>query len=220
VRFVRRVLRDVVARALFHPVIDVRGAGIEHVEAAERPFLIASNHLSILDGLPILYALPARLRARVAPTAMWEHFRRGRRWQYVLAVAGLDMIPLVQVGDWRATLRVAGIVCDRGGCPLVFPEGARSDDGELLPFHPGVAVMARELHLPVVPCALMGTLAVMPRGAKWFHRCWTRRAPVAVRFGAAMEPPRPDDDPRAVVEELARRIEILRREALAAAGCP
>jgi 1-acyl-sn-glycerol-3-phosphate acyltransferase len=213
-------VREVVVRGVWHPAIETRAGGLERLGDLQPPFLLAANHLSILDPLAVLFALPWRLRRRYAPTAMWEHFRRGRGWQYPLAVLGLDMIPLVQVGDWRPTLRVAGQVCDRGGCPLVFPEGARSLDGELLPFRLGVAIMARELHLPIVPCALMGTLAVMPRGAHWFHDGWIGRAPVAVRFGAPLPAPRPDDDPRAILDELARRIEGLRVEALAAAGRP
>ncbi len=220
VRAARHLTREIVVRGFWQPAIATRAAGTGRLADLDPPFLVAANHLSILDPLAILFALPWRLRSRLVPTAMWEHFRRGRRWQYPLAVVGLDLIPLVQVGDWRPTLRVAGSVCDRGGCPLVFPEGARSDDGELLPFQRGVAVMARELHLPIVPCAVMGTLGVMPRGAKWFHDCWRGRARVAVHFGDALPVPRPGDDPRTVVDELAIRIEALRREALASAGRP
>jgi long-chain acyl-CoA synthetase len=221
VRAARHVVREVVVRGFWHPAIETRAGGLERLRGLEPPFLLASNHLSILDPLAILFALPWKLRRRLAPSAMWEHFGRpGKLWEYWLAVLGLNLVPLVQVGDWRPTLRVAGGLADRGWCPLLFPEGARSDDGHLLPFRLGVAIMARELHLPIVPCAVMGTLAVMPRGAHWFHHCWIGRAPVAVRLGEPIPTPRPDDEPQAIVDELARRIEALRVEALAAAGRP
>jgi 1-acyl-sn-glycerol-3-phosphate acyltransferase len=208
-----------VVQGFWRPAIETRVRGLDRLEGLEPPFIVAANHLSILDPLAILFALPFRFRKRLAPSAMWEHFARGgRMWQYWLAVLGLNLVPLVQVGDWRPTLRVAGGLADRGWCPLVFPEGARSDDGELLPFRLGTAIMARELHLPIVPCALMGTLAVMPRGARWFSSCWIGRAPVGVAFGEPLPALRPDDDPRAAMDELRRRIEPLRREALAAAG--
>jgi long-chain acyl-CoA synthetase len=150
---------------------------------------------------------------------MWEHFERSRagRLQYALAVAGLDLVPLLQTGDWRPTLRIAGEVADRGGCPLVYPEGERSTDGSLLPFQRGLGILARDLHLPVVPCAASGLLSVLPKGARWPRGVWAGRAAVAVRFGEPLPAPRPDDDPRAIVDEARARIAALLREARAAA---
>ena len=138
--------------------------------------------------------------------------------QYALAVAGLDLIPLLQTGDWRPTLRIAGAIADRGGCPLVFPEGERSTDGGMLPFSRGVAVLARDLHLPVVPFAAAGLLAVLPKGARWPRRVWRRRAPVAIRFGDPIPAPRAGDDPSRLVEDVRARVAALLEEARVAAG--
>ena len=198
--------------------MDVGGAGV--FDDLSPPFLVAANHLSELDPGTVLFALPARTSRRIATTAMWEYFPRARTGPalYALAVWGLDLIPLVQIGDWRPTLWVAGRVVDRGGCPLVYPEGERSLDGALLPFRGGIAVMARELHLPIVPCGAAGLLAVLPTGSHWVRRCWIGRAPVAVRFGDPIPAPGPGDDLDRVLAEIEKRIQALVVEARSAAG--
>jgi long-chain acyl-CoA synthetase len=219
VRGFRFALTQGLLRPLWRSLVDLDVGGLEHVAALEPPFLIAANHQSDLDPGAVLFALPARRSFRVATTAMWEHFERSRagRLQYALAVAGLDLVPLLQTGDWRPTLRIAGEVADRGGCPLVYPEGERSTDGSLLPFQRGLGILARDLHLPVVPCAASGLLSVLPKGARWPRGVWAGRAAVAVRFGEPLPAPRPDDDPRAIVDEARARIAALLREARAAA---
>ncbi|HYO45250.1 MAG TPA: lysophospholipid acyltransferase family protein, partial [Gemmatimonadota bacterium] len=220
IRAFRFVLAQGVLRPFWRSLVGLDTGGLERLAGLEPPFLIAANHLSELDPGAILFGLPPRLSSRVATTAMWEHFERSRagRLQYALAVAGLDLIPLLQTGDWRPTLRIAGEVADRGGCPLVYPEGERSTDGGLLAFRSGVGILARDLHLPVVPCAASGLLAVLPKEARWPREVWSARARVAVRFGDPIDAPRQDEDPRAIVEEIRARIASLLEEARAAAG--
>jgi len=115
-------------------------------------------------------------------------------------------------------LETAVRLADRGGCPLVFPEGERSTDGGMLPFSRGVAILARDLHLPVIPCAAAGLLAVLPKGSRRPKNVWGRRAPVAIRFGEALPAPRAGDDPYPFVEEIRARIGELLEEARGAAG--
>ncbi|MGH7542356.1 MAG: 1-acyl-sn-glycerol-3-phosphate acyltransferase, partial [Gemmatimonadota bacterium] len=220
VRATRRAFRTGFLRPMWRSFFAMDVDGQEHVEALDPPYIIAANHLSELDPGAILFALAERGSSRIATTAMWEYFPRARTgsFLYALGVWGLNLVPLVQAGDWRPTLRIAGRVADRGGSLLVFPEGERSMDGRLLPFRRGVGVMARELHLPIVPCGAAGLLAVLPKGRRWARGCWLARAPVAVRFGRPLAAPRPDDDPAGVVDELRRRIEPLVLEAGRAAG--
>ncbi|HJR53381.1 MAG TPA: lysophospholipid acyltransferase family protein, partial [Gemmatimonadota bacterium] len=218
-----RALRFAFAQGILRPawrsLVALDAAGVERV-TVDPPFLVAANHLSILDPGAVLFALPPRPSSRIATTAMWEHFERSRggRVQYALAVAGLDLIPLLQTGDWRPTLRIAGAVADRGGCPLVYPEGERSTDGGMLPFSRGVAILARDLHLPVVPCGAAGLLAVLPKGARWPRGVFWRPAPVAVRFGDPMPAPRAGENPGPFVAQVRERIAALVEEAREAAG--
>lgn len=216
----RFLLMEGVVRPLWRSLMDLDASGIDRLDELEPPFIVAANHTSELDPGAVLYGVPYRIRRQLAVTAMWEYFETARTGPllYRLAVLGLDLVPLVQKGDWRPTLEIAGQVADRGGCPIVFPEGERSTDGELLAFRDGVGVMARDLHLPLVPCAIAGLLPVLPKGAHWIRGCWTSPAKVAVRFGPPIPPPRPGEAVRGTVEELKRRVEALRADAVAAAG--
>ncbi len=220
VRITRRAFRTGFLRPLWRSFFAMDVNGLEHVEGLDPPYIVAANHLSDLDPGAILFALSERPSSRIATTAMWEYFPRARTgpFLYALGVWGLDLVPLVQAGDWRPTLRIAGSIADRGGSILVYPEGERSMDGRLLPFRQGVGVMAQELHLPIVPCAAAGLLEVFPKGRRWVRGCWFGRAPVAARFGRALPAPEPDDDPADIVAELRRRIEPLVDEARRAAG--
>ena len=65
---------------------------------------------------------------------------------------------------------------------LIYPEGTRSTTGALLPFKLGVGLLAAELHVPVVPVAVFGGPAVLPKGS-----FLPRPGPLRVRFGAPMQ---------------------------------
>lgn len=56
-------------------------------------------------------------------------------------------------------------VLESGGCIGMFPEGTRSPDGELAPFHSGSAKLCLETGVPYVPCAIFGAYKVFPKHA-------------------------------------------------------
>jgi 1-acyl-sn-glycerol-3-phosphate acyltransferase len=45
---------------------------------------------------------------------------------------------------------------------VIFPEGGRSPDGEIMPFLPGAFFMAIKAQVAVVPVALVGTYELLP----------------------------------------------------------
>jgi 1-acyl-sn-glycerol-3-phosphate acyltransferase len=61
---------------------------------------------------------------------------------------------------------------------LIFPEGKRSRTGELLPFHPGAAILALGARVPVAPIYIRGAMDILPPG----HQR-SRPAPVHVSIG-------------------------------------
>jgi long-chain acyl-CoA synthetase len=220
VRAARWVLREAVVRPGFAVFVRLEAAKVYQATGIEPPFLIAANHVSLLDPVAVIMTLPLHLRGRIAPAARWSFFaeRASGLLQYRAAVVGFNVIPLVQAGDWRPTLRIAGALADHGYCPLIFPEGERSGTGDPGEFHLGVALMAQSLHLPILPCAAAGLHAVFPRGTRWPRRPGLRRPVVAVAFGPPLPAPRPDDELAGAVRTLRARILELHREALASAG--
>lgn len=179
--------------------------GREHLRNVSGPLLIVSNHVTYIDIGFILYALPPRLRFRVATGMLGERLwamRAGqssahgelnapmshspgnifRRWlnqlDYYLVVALFNVFPLPQVSGIRESFEFAGQSADRGFSILVFPEGRRSDTGELGEFRSGVGMLAQRLNLPVLPVRIDG-LKVLG-GAR---RHWARRGEIVVRMG-------------------------------------
>lgn len=155
----------------------------EAAELPRGPALIIANHVTAYDGALILYALPARLRQRVAIAMSAEvllDLRRGRNQQsmlrnllapagYWLVTALFNVFPLPRLRGFRKSFAHAGEAMDRGYSVLIFPEGARSPDGKLQPFRPGIGLLAQQSRVPVVPVALIG-LGKMRRGkTRWFR---------------------------------------------------
>jgi long-chain acyl-CoA synthetase len=173
----------------------LRIEGRENLEHLDAPVIFASNHQSHFDGPTILMALPYRLRRRVAIAASREFFaahfhpERFSRWQrftsglnFFLSSLFFNIFPLPQreAGAMEA-LRYAGRLISEGWCVLIFPEGDRTDAGEIHPFQPGVGMMASRLAARVVPVRLEGLDRVL-------HKSWRMAKPGRARiaFGAPL----------------------------------
>jgi long-chain acyl-CoA synthetase len=170
----------------------VRVEGLEHLAALDGPVVFASNHQSHMDTPVILAALPGPLRRRVAVAMAKEffeahfhpvgHSRRERFTSgafYYLAALFFNAFPLPQrEAGARRTLRYIGEVVSEGWSVLIFPEGRRTDAGEINEFKPGVGMIGSRLGAPVVPVRLEGVDRVL-------HHSWrmARRGRVRVAFG-------------------------------------
>jgi long-chain acyl-CoA synthetase len=178
--------------ARFFMRLEVRG--LEHLDGAEGPVIFAANHQSHLDTLAILDALPPRWRYRLAPAMLKEffqaHFHPDRfGWKarltsgmnYYLASLFFNAFPLPQreLGA-RQALRHIGQIVDHGYSILIFPEGKRTDHGEILAFQSGVGMIASRLSLPVVPVRLEGLDRIL-------HQSW--KFPVRGRARVTFGPP-------------------------------
>ncbi len=154
--------------------------GREHVERLTGPVLFAANHQSHMDTPAILAALPGRYRYRLAPAMAKEFFKAhffpeqfGRRaWftnslNYYLASLFFNAFPLPQrEAGARQTLRYIGELFGQGYSVLIFPEGLRTQAGEIGAFRAGVGMIASRLGVPVVPIRLEGLDKVLHQKAK------------------------------------------------------
>jgi len=194
-RAMRTAFQRALAVPLFRALIPLKVNGLENLERLQTPVIFAANHTSHLDTPTILTALPLRWRSRLAPAMSKDHFRpyfepEGfPRWKvlfsgltYMLACTLYNTYPLPQqMAGARRALRYTGELINRGFCPLVFPEGNRTRDGAMLPFRPGVGMMAVRLRIPVVPIRIKGLYEIYS-----IHDWWPRRGPVEVSFGKPM----------------------------------
>ncbi|AXC15077.1 Long-chain-fatty-acid--CoA ligase [Acidisarcina polymorpha] len=147
------------------------------------PLLIIANHVSSYDAALVLYALPPKLRHRVAVAMsgeMLRDFREGRRQSefrfsdfgpvaYFLITALFNVFPLPRSMGFRRSFAHAGQAMDRGYSVLIFPEGHRSEDGRLHPFRSGIGILAAESRVPILPVALRGVGEIKQAKSKWFR---------------------------------------------------
>lgn len=195
-RWFARVIRRVTLSMLFMPLVRMiahaRITGREHLASLHGPVIFAPNHESHLDTPLILSALPSRYRYRVAP-AMWKeyfdaHFAPNRHTRYewfqdslaywlVALFFNAFPIPQSEAGA-RQSLRYLGDLVGDNWSVLFFPEGERTEAGEVKPFQPGIGLIAGRLRVPVVPIRLRGVDKILHR-----HARWPRVGRVEITFG-------------------------------------
>lgn len=123
------------------------------------PAILASNHLSALDHV----VLPAVTRRPIVNISKAEHFDRPfkawffRQWGVIKLKRG--------AGD-QGAMEAAKNALRHGHLFCIYPEGTRSRDGRLHKGHTGVARLALEMRVPVIPVAMMGTFEAKPKGGK------------------------------------------------------
>ena len=192
-RALRRVSLPTWILPLARPFVTLEVSGLEHLAGIPGPVIFAANHQSHLDTPVILLALPTRWRYRVAPAMAKEFFKAhfyprqfGRKaWftnslNYYLSCAFFNAFPLPQrESGTRQTLRYIGDLFADGFSLLIFPEGKRTDAGEINPFRSGIGMIASRLDVSVVPVRLDGLEKVL-------HHTWKfpARGPARVSFGA------------------------------------
>ncbi len=126
-------------------------------------------------------------------------------------IRSLGTIPINRDGADAAAMRAGIDELKAGRVVLVFPEGTRSEDGELKEFKRGVSIMIRKAAVPIVPMAIEGTFEAWPKGQllpRPFRRIGCLAGPVI----PAAEVAELFKDPSAGMLELQRRIGALQQE--------
>lgn len=144
--------------------------------------LIASNHLAVADS----FYMPLMIRRRVTFPAKQEYFTspglKGRAMKFFFTSAGQVPIDRSSGSAARAALETCKRLLAEGYLVGIYPEGTRSPDGRLYRGKTGVARMAIESGVPVIPVAMVGTDVVNPPGSKMW-----KRGRVEVRFGPPLD---------------------------------
>jgi len=176
--------------------------GRDYLEGLSPPVIFVANHASHVDTPLFLCSLPKWWRERTAVAAAADYFF-DVWWRAAGTALVFNTFPIERSGGKRATATARRLVTE-GWNLLVFPEGTRSKDGWVGRWRHGAARLATEYRVPVVPVAIRGTYAAMPRGRSWPRN---GRFPVSVRFGPALWPADAEDFgslSRRMQQELAR----------------
>ena len=148
-------------KAIFRPWI----VGRKNVPA-EGAAILASNHLSFIDSvfLPLMIDRPMSFLAKS------DYFTgKGLKgWATRMFMKGTGQIPIDRTGGKasEASLNTGLQVLGRGDLLGIYPEGTRSPDGRLYRGRTGLARMALEAHVPVIPVVMVDTDTVMPIGRR------------------------------------------------------
>ncbi len=131
---------------------------------AEGAAILASNHLSFVDSI----FLPLMLDRPVVFLAKSDYFTgKGLKgWATRMFFKGTGQLPIDRSGGKasEASLNTGLQVLGSGDLLGIYPEGTRSPDGKLYRGRTGIARMALEAHVPVVPVVMVDTDTMMPIG--------------------------------------------------------
>lgn len=150
-----------VVNLLFRPWVK----GMDNVPATG-PAILVSNHLSFSDSIFLPLAVPRP----VSFLAKSEYFTgSGIKGKLTAAFFRLtNQLPIDRSGGAasEAALRAGVKVLEGGNLLGIYPEGTRSPDGRLYRGKTGVAKMALQTGVPVIPVAMIGTDKVQPIGRR------------------------------------------------------
>ena len=134
--------------------VRVRVRGLEHL--GREPYVFAPNHQSHFDIAALLGLLPGVTRFATKREMFAEPILGA-----VLRTIG--MVAIDRDDPSASIERLQRVTLD-GGSLVIFPEGTRSPNGELLPFRKGAFATAIQLGVPIVPVVCKGTTRIMPKG--------------------------------------------------------
>lgn len=157
-----------------------------------KPFIIAPNHQSLLDGPLIMASLPNEI-LKDTYFLMDETFFKNEGLRRYVDNKTLHIIAVNKDLNLKSSMQKSAAVLKQGKNIVIFPEGARSRDGELMEFKKFFAILAKELDVPVVPVSIMGAFEAFP-----VKSSFPRPGKITIEF---LEPVKP----KGSVEEIVSR---------------
>lgn len=164
-------------RVLFRPWVE----GLGNIPA-KGPAILASNHLSFSDS----FILPLVVPRSIVFLAKSDYFTgRGLKgWFSRFFFTAVGQVPVDRSGGRasEAAIRTGERVLREGSLLGIYPEGTRSPSGIMYRGKTGVARMALEAQVPVIPVAMVNTFEIQPPG-----RLLPRLLRVGVRIGTPLD---------------------------------
>ncbi|MFE6923886.1 lysophospholipid acyltransferase family protein [Nocardia sp. NPDC057663] len=175
------LLKFVLVGPLMHLYNRPEVEGVENIPT-DGPAIMAGNHLSFSDWLFAPLLSPRRINYLAKAEYFTTPGFKGRLQKFFFS--GTGQYPIDRSGATAAedALNAARKLLDEGRLVGLYPEGTRSPDGRLYKGKTGMARLALETGVPVIPVAVIGTDKVSPPGPfKW------RRHKVVLKFGAPLD---------------------------------
>ncbi len=132
----------------------------------KEPFIMVANHQSFMDAVIMSYILPKKVLKNSFFLAINTHFTG--KFRMFFARHSNTIILNVNQNIGR-TLQETAFALKNQKNVVIFPEGARTRDGELKEFKKAFAILSKELKIPVVPVGIKGAYEILPFG-KFFPK--------------------------------------------------
>lgn len=142
-----------------HNRLEIKGR--ENIPA-DGNFIMASNHQTFLDAQICVAGLDNKTLCNTYYYATEEHVRDA----VTIFLANHLNIVRMERRNLRNSILKLGEVLKKGKNIVIFPEGRRTDDGNIGAFKKTFAILSKELHVPILPVCITGAFEAMPRGRK------------------------------------------------------
>jgi len=170
----------------------------------QRNTLLLSNHQSLIDSFFIGFTAffgPSLIKPYLIPwNPAGEEFFYQNAWQSFWS----DQWKCIPVRRGRKDIGALNRMLHalKSGTMILFPEGTRTETGNVQPLKPGVIAVARRSRAPLLPVGLDGPFDILPRGS-----LLPRPTTVQLVIGEAISPELAESlDDGALLAELERRI--------------
>jgi long-chain acyl-CoA synthetase len=158
---------------LFKLMFDLKVYGPEGLKG--KGVIFCPNHASFLDGFLFAYSVPPRLRHRLFSLGYSGYFNVPVI-RHLLRL--IRVIPVDSARNVVTAMQVASFILRQGQLLAIFPEGFRTPTGEVGRFKRGVAILAKELGVKLVPVYIQGSYEAWPPGVRL-----PRPHPIRIVFG-------------------------------------
>ncbi len=160
----------------FH--LKLKKSGLENIP--EEPCIFAGNHQSLADGFAFNQSLSNKMLEKTYYLATVVQFKSPLK----LFLAKRGNVVIIDINkNLKETLQIAAKVLREGKNLVIFPEGARTRDGEIQEFKKLFAILSKELNIPVVPFGIDGAYEAMP-----FGKSFPYKGKMRMQFFPAIDP--------------------------------
>lgn len=118
--------------------------------------IVLSSHQTFLDPLLLGLATDRRLSS-LARSSLYRFKPFGA------VITALDAVPIDREGSALKAMKAVIERLERGAAVVIFPEGARTNDGQLGELQSGFALIAKKSRASIVPVAIVGAFECWPR---------------------------------------------------------
>lgn len=163
-------------------------SGLENIPQDEN-YIISSNHINNLDPIWLLAALGDKIEHEKVGCLAAVHLFEKKSTRKLFDMMGA--IPVDRSGNTVPAMNRCRECLENGMTLIIFPEGARTRDGKLLPFKNGTAMLSIESGRPIIPARIDGGFEIFPRHKKLprlFYFGKMSKYTIGITFGKPIYP--------------------------------